>query len=347
MSSKSRNDFNRTRQQQRQQQQQRQRRREEEKRPSPQDERLRPAQNSPVASPESSYKAYTNAYAKYTNSRLIHFNNNNVLKNNIDQMCYYVNEKIIPSLNFEDEESHLLKSSEILPLINETDTLEKILRDPKVYEEKNVLLKKYKNNIFNKYVYVYSVPSVERYGGSGGDVGRGADYNGGGSVRREKNLLSRADLVEDMKITTGDVVDFMASLTGENNFGHYATLSEIFDMSDVSTTERCRISEKNKNCLIYGDEILMCFKTVPSTVDFSVFHALFECKIYENAHVVYNSMYNVCKEIIKTNMNKNDLVSAYYVEMLFVKHLKTFFKDGAIEDLRARVRRETLEPTRY
>lgn len=42
-------------------------------------------------------------------------------------------------------------------------------------------------------------------------------------------------------------------------------------------------------------------------------------------------MYNVCKEIVKTNMNKNDIISAYYVEMLFMKHFKTFFKDEEFE----------------
>lgn len=42
-------------------------------------------------------------------------------------------------------------------------------------------------------------------------------------------------------------------------------------------------------------------------------------------------MYNVCKEIVKTNMNKNDIISAYYVEMLFIKHFKKILKDKEFE----------------
>lgn len=174
-----------------------------------------------------------------------------------------------------------------------------------------ILVKKCKNNIYNKYVYVYNV-------------------NGKQENMKHENLINKSDLVKDLNETTVDLVNFLSTLTGENNFGQYTTLSENFKLSDISLLDY-KPAEENKNYLFSGDEILMSFKNVNSTVDYSVFHSLFVSTNHLNVHTIFNSMYNVCKEIVKTNMNKNDIISAYYVEMLFMKHFKTFFKDEEFE----------------
>lgn len=147
---------------------------------------------------------------------------------------------------------------------------------------------------------------------------------------KHENMISKSDLVKDLNETTVDLVNFLSTLTGENNFGQYMTLSESVKLSDISILDHNPV-EKNKNYLFNGDEILMSFKYVNSTADYSVFHSLFVSRNHLNVHTVFNSMYNVCKEIVKTNMNKNDIISAYYVELLFIKHLKKFLKDEEFE----------------
>lgn len=314
---------------------------------------------------KTAFKVAASSYAKCTNSRLLDFNKNYLIQNSIDQLCYYINETILPVPGFEDSEDYLIQrameeivaerlkendniskteagsaasssssnsgsisnsvavdnttkninndNTSVIPVDTETMSPEA----KKYHDAKNkILVKQYKNNIYNKYVYVYNV-------------------NGKKKNMTNENMINKSDIVKDLNETTADLVDFISTLTGGNNFGQYTTLSENFKLSDISLLDHSPV-EKNKNYLFNGDEILMSFKHVNATADYnnnrpSVFHSLFVPKNHLNVHPIFNSMYNVCKEIIKNNMNKNDIVSAYYVEMLFIKHLKTFFKDEEFE----------------
>lgn len=92
-----------------------------------------------------------------------------------------------------------------------------------------ILVKKCKNNIYNKYVYVYNV-------------------NGKQNNMKHENLINKSDLVKDLNETTVDLVNFLSTLTGENNFGQYTTLSESFKLSDISLLDY-KPAEENKNYL--------------------------------------------------------------------------------------------------
>lgn len=57
---------------------------------------------------KSSCKTAASSYTKCINSRLVHFNKNYLLQTGIDQLCYYINESILPKPGFEDSEDHLI-----------------------------------------------------------------------------------------------------------------------------------------------------------------------------------------------------------------------------------------------
>lgn len=73
---------------------------------------------------------------------------------------------------------------------------------------------------------------------------------------KHENLINKSDLVKDLNETTIDLVNFMSTLTGENNFGQYTTLSESFRLSDITLLEY-KSTKENRNYLFSGDEILM------------------------------------------------------------------------------------------
>lgn len=102
---------------------------------------------------------------------------------------------------------------------------------------------------------------------------------------KHENMISKSDLVKDLNETTVDLVNFLSTLTGENNFGQYMTLSESVKLSDISILDHNPV-EKNKNYLFNGDEILMSFKYVNSTADYSVSFTVCIKKSFKRTHSI-------------------------------------------------------------
>lgn len=54
----------------------------------------------------------------------MHFNKNYLLQTGIDQLCYYINESILPKPGFEDSEDHLIPRA----MTHAAEELKKMLR---------------------------------------------------------------------------------------------------------------------------------------------------------------------------------------------------------------------------
>lgn len=50
---------------------------------------------------KTAFKTAASSYAKCINSRLVHFNKKYLIQPRIDQLCYYINESILPMPGFE------------------------------------------------------------------------------------------------------------------------------------------------------------------------------------------------------------------------------------------------------